>query len=94
MMVINTTQIPCFHSLGELIITIVDVNRHAPVFSQPSYLESMVEEQPLGTILGTYTATDKETPISAIVIHPPNPYFVIDNVTGEFSAISFVGRRF
>ncbi|XP_075975917.1 cadherin 87A isoform X2 [Anticarsia gemmatalis] len=67
---------------GELIITIVDVNRHAPVFSQPSYLESIMEEQPVGTTLGTYTATDKETPIASIVIQPPNPYFTIDNVTG------------
>lgn len=67
---------------GELIITIVDVNRHAPVFSQPSYLESIVEEQPIGTTLGTFTATDRETPIAAIVIHPPSPYFDIDNATG------------
>ncbi|XP_012545103.1 cadherin-87A [Bombyx mori] len=67
---------------GELIITIVDVNRYAPVFSQPSYLQSMVEEQPVGTVLETFTATDRETPISAIIIHPPNPYFEIDNRTG------------
>ncbi|KAF9823771.1 hypothetical protein SFRURICE_000014, partial [Spodoptera frugiperda] len=67
---------------GELIITIVDVNRHAPVFSQPSYLASILEEQPAGTVLDTYTATDRETPVQAIVIQPPNPYFVIDNVTG------------
>ncbi|XP_022834034.1 cadherin-87A [Spodoptera litura] len=67
---------------GELIITIVDVNRHAPVFSQPSYLDNILEEQPLGTVLNTYTASDKETPIQAIAIQPPNPYFVIDNVTG------------
>ncbi|CAG4946283.1 unnamed protein product [Colias eurytheme] len=67
---------------GELIINIVDVNRHAPVFTQPSYLERVPEEQPIGTILATYTATDSETPISAIVIHPPSPYFEIDNVTG------------
>ncbi|KAI5635157.1 cadherin domain-containing protein [Phthorimaea operculella] len=67
---------------GELIINIVDVNRHAPVFSQVSYHERLVEEQPVGTVLNTYTATDKETPISAIVIQPPNPYFQINNVTG------------
>ncbi|CAB3226941.1 unnamed protein product [Arctia plantaginis] len=80
---VRDTEAPALQQAeGELIITIVDVNRHAPVFSQPSYLESIVEEQPIGTTLGTYTATDKETPISAIVIHPPSPYFVIDNVTG------------
>jgi hypothetical protein len=44
----------------------------------------MAEEQPLGTVLHTYSAVDKETPISAIVIQPPNPYFSIDNVTGKF----------
>ncbi|XP_063827722.1 cadherin-87A [Ostrinia nubilalis] len=67
---------------GELIINIVDVNRHAPVFSEPAYHETLVEEQPLGTVLNVYTATDKESPIAAIVISPPNPYFEIDNVTG------------
>ncbi|KAL0831734.1 hypothetical protein ABMA28_001276 [Loxostege sticticalis] len=67
---------------GELIINIVDVNRHAPVFSEPAYHETLAEEQPVGTVLNVYTATDKETPIAAIIISPPNPYFEIDNVTG------------
>ncbi|KAJ0177573.1 hypothetical protein K1T71_006446 [Dendrolimus kikuchii] len=67
---------------GDLIITIVDVNRHAPVFSEPSYLLKVVEEQPIGSVLDTFVVTDRETPISSIVIHPPNPYFQIDNVTG------------
>ncbi|XP_038218379.1 cadherin-87A-like [Zerene cesonia] len=72
---------------GELIINIVDVNRHAPVFTQPSYLERVPEEQPVGAVLATYTATDSETPIAAIVIHPPSPYFEIDNVTGVVKII-------
>ncbi|XP_060802067.1 cadherin-87A [Amyelois transitella] len=67
---------------GELIITIVDVNRHSPAFTQPAYTERLREEQPIGTVLNTYTATDKETPISSIIIQPPSPYFQIDNVTG------------
>ncbi|XP_053605342.1 cadherin-87A isoform X2 [Plodia interpunctella] len=67
---------------GELIITIVDVNRHSPVFTQPAYTEKFREEQSIGTVLNTYTATDKETPIAAILIQPPSPYFEIDNVTG------------
>ncbi|XP_045535482.1 cadherin-87A [Papilio machaon] len=69
-------------SYGELIITIVDVNRYAPVFTEPAYLESVLEEQPVGTVLNTYTATDRETPIAGILIYPPSPYFHIDNVTG------------
>lgn len=67
---------------GELIINIVDVNRHAPVFGQPAYLLSLAEEQPAGTVLDTFTATDRETPIAAILIQPPSPYFEINNVTG------------
>lgn len=66
-------------------MTIVDVNRHAPMFSQPSYTEKLVEEQPVGTVLNTYTATDKESSISDIVIRPPSPYFEIDNATGKSS---------
>ncbi|CAK1543768.1 unnamed protein product [Leptosia nina] len=72
---------------GELIINIVDVNRHAPVFTQPAYTERVLEEQAIGTVLNTYTATDKETPISAIIIYPPSPYFAIDNVTGVVKSI-------
>ncbi|XP_013167348.1 PREDICTED: cadherin-87A [Papilio xuthus] len=69
-------------SYGEVIITIVDVNRYGPVFTEPAYLESVLEEQPVGTVLNTYTATDRETPIASILIYPPSPYFHIDNVTG------------
>ncbi|XP_045514372.1 cadherin-87A [Pieris brassicae] len=72
---------------GELIINVVDVNRHAPVFTQPAYTERILEEQPIGTVLNAYTATDRETPISAIVIYPPSPYFSIDNVTGVVKTI-------
>lgn len=72
-------------------MTIVDVNRHAPVFSQPSYIEKLVEEQPVGTVLNTYTATDKESSISDIIIRPSSPYFQIDNATGKFSLLlSFI----
>ncbi|XP_041988772.1 cadherin-87A [Aricia agestis] len=67
---------------GELIINIVDVNRNAPVFGQPAYLTVVAEETPVGSVLGTYTATDRESPIAAITIDPPSPYFEIDNVTG------------
>ncbi|GBP51653.1 Cadherin-87A [Eumeta japonica] len=67
---------------GELIITVVDVNRHAPVFPQSQYFERLPEEQPVGTVLGTYIATDKETPIAYYEITPPNAYFHINNVTG------------
>ncbi|XP_048477676.1 cadherin-87A isoform X1 [Plutella xylostella] len=67
---------------GELIITIVDVNRHAPQFSQAVYRETVVEEQPAGTALNTYAPRDQDTGIAAVVIDPPSPYFVIDNVTG------------
>ncbi|CAH0724033.1 unnamed protein product, partial [Brenthis ino] len=72
---------------GELIINIVDVNRHAPVFGQPAYVEKILEEQPIGTVLNTYTASDRETPIAAIIIQPPSPYFEIDNVTGVVKSI-------
>lgn len=68
----------------------MDVNRHAPVFTQPAYTERLAEEQPVGTVLNTYTATDKETPIAAIVIHPPSPYFQIDNVTGMLTSVQII----
>ncbi|CAH2040130.1 unnamed protein product, partial [Iphiclides podalirius] len=80
---VTDTEAPTLQrTQGELIVTIVDVNRHGPVFTEPAYLEKILEEQPPGTVLNTYSATDKETPIAAMVIHPPSPYFQIDNATG------------
>lgn len=73
---------------GTLAITIVDVNDSPPVFNPPWTLENpnyhlkLLEEQPVGTIVATYTATDVDSNSVEYVINPPNNYFEIDNATG------------
>lgn len=71
-----------------LIITITDVNDSPPTFLEPWMVEKpfyqleLREEQPVGTIAATYTATDKDSDISGYIIQPESEYFQINNGTG------------
>lgn len=73
---------------GTLVITIIDVNDFAPEFPSPwtvgtPYYElELLEEQPEGTLLGTFTATDRDSNIARYEISPPNDYFIVNNSTG------------
>ncbi|KAK0157779.1 hypothetical protein PV328_011474 [Microctonus aethiopoides] len=73
---------------GTLVITIIDVNHMAPEFlkpwtkENPYYIIEMQEEQPTGSIVGAFTATDADSNIAGYIIDPPNSYFNIDNITG------------
>ncbi|XP_058810290.1 cadherin-87A isoform X2 [Phymastichus coffea] len=73
---------------GYLIVTIIDVNHFPPEFNspwthqQPRYSIEMQEEQPIGAIVGAFTATDVDNNIASYAIEPPSPYFHINNVTG------------
>ncbi|XP_049820113.1 cadherin-87A isoform X2 [Aethina tumida] len=73
---------------GLLIITIGDVNDSPPVFlppwtlEKPEYNLELKEEQPVGTIVATYTATDEDSDIAGYIIKPESEYFQINNGTG------------
>lgn len=73
---------------GLLIITITDVNDSPPSFLPPWSHESPVyhlelkEEQPVGTIVSTYQATDEDSDIASYAIIPVNEYFQINSGTG------------
>lgn len=45
-----------------VIITIEDVNDEKPRFTQPSYIFSVLENEPPGTMVGTVSAEDKDGP--------------------------------
>lgn len=70
-------------------MTIVDVNDFAPEFpppwtrDSPFYTLDLLEEQPAGTHVGTFTATDKDSNIAYYEITPQTPYFTINNATGQ-----------
>lgn len=71
-----------------LVINIADVNDSPPQFLPPWTLENRAytlelrEEQPVGTIVATYKAIDKDSDIAAYTIHPKSEYFEINNGTG------------
>lgn len=48
----------------------------------PSYKFNIIEEQPIGMVLTTLEATDKDSSIAKYELED-NEYFEIDNVTGE-----------
>lgn len=73
---------------GTLVITIVDVNDFAPRFlppwtpEKPNYSLTILEEQSIGSVVATYSATDVDSNIAEYVIDPENDYFEIDKTTG------------
>lgn len=49
----------------------------------PVYNLKIYEEQPIGTVVGTFIAVDDDSDISKYVILPPSEYFEINNGTGN-----------
>ncbi|XP_055375511.1 cadherin-87A [Condylostylus longicornis] len=78
---------------GELIISVLAVNRHPPKFVEPwtpenrRILYQIPEETPIGSTLTTLQAYDQESVIGEFKISSNN-YFVIDNSTGKITTIS------
>lgn len=73
---------------GTLVISIVLSNKYPPVFqyskmhrNQSSFVQ-VLEEQPIGTVLDTYVATDVDSSIARYEIIPENTYFEVENTTG------------
>lgn len=66
----------------------MDVNDFAPRFllpwtpEKPNYSLTILEEQAIGSIVATYSATDVDSNIAEYVIDPENDYFEIDITTG------------
>jgi len=73
---------------GTLLVSILDVNDVAPSFSfpwtkqHPYYVEQMQEELPIGSVLGTFTASDPDSDIHHYAIEPEDEYFVVNETTG------------
>lgn len=65
------------------------MNDFPPTFTRPwtvqdpRYTVSILEEQPIGSIVETFTATDIDSKISAYTIQPESEYFEINNLTGK-----------
>ncbi|XP_030375900.1 cadherin-87A [Scaptodrosophila lebanonensis] len=78
---------------GLLIIQIIDVNDKPPKFNapwspeQPIIKLQMVEEQPVGSILGTLQASDEDSSIGEFNISA-NDYFAINHTSGVITTTS------
>ncbi|KAJ4434750.1 hypothetical protein ANN_23319, partial [Periplaneta americana] len=87
-LVLDTTAPTTQQGKGILVITIIDVNDYPPVFNRPwtkedpRYMLDIPEEQPVGSIVDTFSATDVDSNIAAYTIEPESPYFEINNATG------------
>lgn len=69
-------------------VTIIDVNDVPPVFEapwtkeNPYYTISVFEEQPAGSIVGKFIATD-DSGIDHYEIIPNNPFIEVNQTTGN-----------
>jgi hypothetical protein len=66
------------------VVTIVDINDFAPTFPEPwsdvnPYITiNVVEEQPNGTVVHKFVASDADSNIESYEIQPKNPYFYVE----------------
>ena len=80
---------PAQHGYGSLVVTIVDVNDFAPRFQDPWSEESpyltinVAEEQPNGTAVHKFMASDADSNIDYFRISPKNKYFGVEKGTGN-----------
>ena len=69
-------------------VSILDVNDIAPSFAlpwtkqNPYYKEHIQEELPIGSVLGTFAASDPDSDIHHYAIEPENEYFLVNETTG------------
>ncbi|RWS20866.1 cadherin-87A-like protein, partial [Leptotrombidium deliense] len=85
---ISSTSSPMQIGYGSLVLTIVDYNDHPPAFGRPwtpqrpEMTYSIIEQQPVGTVLANLFATDIDSKIDYYAIEPENEFFAIDRDSG------------
>jgi hypothetical protein len=86
-----------FFIIGILVVTIIDVNDFPPTFARPwttenpYYMLDIPEEQPIGTIVDTFVASDVDSNIAGYAIDPVSEYFQINNATGKYKLCKILG---
>ncbi|XP_015979615.2 protocadherin gamma-A6 isoform X16 [Rousettus aegyptiacus] len=79
---------PVRSSVARILITVLDVNDNAPVFSQPIYSVSVPENLPVGTPVLSVNATDQDEGVHADITYSfvrISKIFCLNNLTGEIS---------
>ncbi|XP_067423038.1 protocadherin gamma-A8-like isoform X5 [Emydura macquarii macquarii] len=85
---------PVRSGTAQIHIIVLDANDNAPVFNQPVYKVSVLENVPVGTLLLTVNATDPDEAINSEVTYSfrkikdkASPIFQVDSKTGEISTV-------
>lgn len=73
-----------------LTVTVIQVNKHPPVFSTDFYTWDVMENAGIGTVVGQVTATDKDLAQFGDVTYTlkPNHTFIVHAVTGAITVNS------
>ncbi|XP_064457989.1 cadherin-87A-like isoform X2 [Ornithodoros turicata] len=86
--VTDVSAVPYQTGIGTLVVTIVDLNDFPPSFpppwspSHPELHITVMEEQPVGSIVASFVATDPDSNIASYTIEPESPYFSVDKHSG------------
>ncbi|XP_076318163.1 cadherin 87A isoform X1 [Tachypleus tridentatus] len=73
---------------GTLVITVVDFNDFPPAFARPWTPEhpeitiKVMEEQPVGSVVATFVASDPDSNIARYELKSDNDHFALDNSSG------------
>ncbi|CAO2593818.1 Protocadherin gamma-A6 [Lemmus lemmus] len=83
---------PVRTGMARILVTVVDANDNAPVFTQPIYRVSVPENLPVGTRFLTVNATDRDEGVHAEITYSfvtiteeISQIFCLDRLTGEIS---------
>ncbi|CAM5133689.1 unnamed protein product [Eretmochelys imbricata] len=85
---------PVRSGTAEIRVIVLDANDNAPVFSQPVYKVSVLENVPVGSLLLTVNTTDPDEAINSEVTYSlrkmkdkASQIFQVDSKTGEISTV-------
>ena len=91
-LVATDTGNPQLSAIATLLVTVLDENDNAPVFSQPNYLVSIPEDTPQNTVLLFVNATDADSSSNAevtyvLVAGSHTGLFAVDALSGSISPL-------
>ncbi|XP_034634960.1 protocadherin gamma-A12-like isoform X7 [Trachemys scripta elegans] len=85
---------PVRSGTAQIRVIVLDANDNAPVFSQPVYKVSVLENVPIGSLLLTVNATDPDEAINSEITYSlrkmkdkASQIFQVDSKTGEISTV-------
>ena len=84
--VATDTGVPPLSASASLNVTVLNVNKGSPVFTQPNYTVTVLDNQTIGSIIFTANATDTDFGQNGVVrysLSPQSTLFSIDSISGR-----------